>query len=461
MEPLTWVDGMAAPFDQTQDRAQLVEPLFGLAPHSETHLSMLCPEATAEAFPLLLHGWLRAGPRFPGSFNDAVADYQPPVPSRAAAIAPAEVTEPPQIRPFGTDSMASDAHGMGVPTVDRPCEPLAVSSEMTAGGSSSSQSRLASLVPQPQGCQPQQEGPAETASAVCSRRMEQPARRLVAPPGPVQPPTPVGPELAANGSPRPAEAILFRLDDLQGVHRPLGRAVANVMIKQFRRSGFVTQDLSRGEPDDSFKWKRYIRSMSAAMQEDVVGAGITWFGLEVLDGIPDINTPDRDRVDFVVRRADGTSVRLHPHESRDAQVRYVEPPGANPLYRGRLARLIRNYHGGLAVGSLSPDVRCTVAGLHKLTDLIGRQEARKFLASLGSDTIVDLTDGILFGWPRWLASFPLAEQVMVIGGGLTKFTARPGTGSRRPAFVVSRADGTNVGLWPGTKLSLTELGGQT
>ena len=82
--------------------------------------------------------------------------------------------------------------------------------------------------------------------------------------------------------------------------------------------------------------------------------------------------------------------------------------------------------------------------------------ARAFLTSLGQDAVIDLTDGMLFGWPRWLASFQQNDKVTVIGTGLTNITARPVMGSRWPSFVVTRADGTSVIIWPGPKLTIHE-----
>ena len=409
-EQVVWPMEVAEPADQVQGRPHRDEPLPEPAPQSDTHTSVLSQEAAAEAFPLLRHGWLRSGPRFPIGVDDAIAVSQPTVPTLAAVAAPAQVTECPlAVQQFGTEDVVIE-----------------------------------------------QAWPAASASAASLHGLEPPARRLVAPTGNAPPRQPVGPVLAADGCPRLTDAVLLRMDDLPGVHHPLGRAVANALIKRFRSSGLVRQDLSNDEPVDSFKWKQYIRSMSGAMQEQVVGVGITRFCLEIIDGIPDSNTTNLDRVDFVVHRADGTSVRLHPHKSWDAQVCFVELPCTNPWYRGRLARHVGNYHGGLAVGSPSPSVRCTVAGLYKVTNLIGRKEARAFLTSLGQDAVIDLTDGVLFGWPRWLASFQQNDKVTVIGTGLTNITARPVMGSRWPSFVVTRADGTSVIIWPGPKLTIHE-----
>jgi len=98
-----------------------------------------------------------------------------------------------------------------------------------------------------------------------------------------------------------------------------------------------------------------------------------------------------------------------------------------------------------------------MAGLSGLTD---RDKAREFLESGQGELALDLTDGTLFSWPRFIASMGHEDQVTVVGTGITSFGARALGGTHDVhVFVVYDQTGPVLEFWPGSKLCISRLVG--
>ena len=261
---------------------------------------------------------------------------------------------------------------------------------------------------------------------------------------------------------------------------PIKGCQANKVIKRFRLLDVPFMDITHGLGEAlrdeqgkrlTFDWRGYIRSMTQDQPHPAVGTGITRFYIERLADIKDANTKATPaRVDFVIHQASGHIVRMHPHKHMtDADILWVEPQASNPFFKSHLARDRPGHTGGLARGAplespegvpLPTPVLCTMEGLWGLRDKIGRAAAQEFITGLEHDCQpIDLCDGRLFSWPRFLASMDPCSVETVVGTGITFFEARtvPGTEPLH-VFVVYRSDGTLLALWPGAnRLGISKL----
>ena len=253
---------------------------------------------------------------------------------------------------------------------------------------------------------------------------------------------------------------------------------AMAVIHCFRLLGISHMDITHGlEPDMldehgrrmTFDWRVYIRSMTMENNtHEAVGRGITRFCIERFADIPDANAKHLCQVNFVAYHACGRSVRIQPrpHRMTLAVIRHVEPAESNQSFMSHLARSHAYHRGGLAVGAplaLPEDepvawpVICTVAGLEGLTDSIRNPEARKFLMGLDRDAeSVDLSDGRLFSWPRFLASMPPWCQEGIVSTGIIRFEAKVSPELPAvPSFVIHRLGKPPLAVWPGRKLCVS------
>ena len=265
-----------------------------------------------------------------------------------------------------------------------------------------------------------------------------------------------------GSEPPPAEQIQYAIGwTPTGPKTPMCQA--HDVIERFRELDEASMDITHEMKIKdkhgnalAFDWRRYIYAVTKGHgNANAVGAGITRFCVELLRDIKDHNTKPTCRVDFVVYQAGGRVVRIHPRKSMQTDdYLYVDPPHVNLPFASHLARRQPDHEGGLAAGApLGSSVLCTMAGLAGLADGIGRPEARAFLLDLDRDKdFVDLCNGHLFSWPRFLGNIrQRAAQERIVGSGITRFEARalPGTTSV-PVFVVTRSDNSMLALWPGS-----------
>ena len=82
------------------------------------------------------------------------------------------------------------------------------------------------------------------------------------------------------------------------------------------------------------------------------------------------------------------------HTQDAAKLRFVLPPGDNPFFVCKFSRTDAIQGFFAQDKRADPNVRCTMAGLKDLSDVIGKSQAREFLERLGKqNTDLDLTDG--------------------------------------------------------------------
>lgn len=106
----------------------------------------------------------------------------------------------------------------------------------------------------------------------------------------------------------------------------------------------------------------------------------------------------------------------------------------------------------MAAGAFDEHVLCAEEGLRDMTGTISKRGARTFLASRYRDGCLDLTDGALSSWPRFLAVMADADKKTLVGTGITSFHARVvRDAGNMPVFVVTHKTGPQLALWPGTK----------
>ena len=143
-------------------------------------------------------------------------------------------------------------------------------------------------------------------------------------------------------------------------------------------------------------WREYIAKHERS--EDIVGPGVVSMKAERVPDTPDPNRHGQNRLDFWVRRLDGTAVRLHPGTSRrsDAKIVFVS------------AKVLQDTLDDVR---LIPQIDRVSRhdAFHRLWKVAARVDD-DWSQSLG-DT--DLTDGSLFPWPRVVANLGrLAPQLM-------------------------------------------------
>jgi len=248
------------------------------------------------------------------------------------------------------------------------------------------------------------------------------------------------------------------------------------------------EDLTDG---NIFPWGDYVMNLPEPTQHDVLGPGITKFEIVRISGVEDTSSivvKDLGRVDFFVTRADRTQVRLHPHQHKHAQLLYVDRPG--PKYWGHLARRTpwpAGCWGATAEQStcrLCPDlpaerqglptadVIATVAGMpdkpgnagqpggtelaDRMTHAVASVELQKLIFENPNNEI-DLSDGTVFPWVRWLHHQPQIKNQLA--SGVTKFCAviigfvsrRTGAAVKGRIFRMDRLDAPPLALLPGYK----------
>ena len=225
---------------------------------------------------------------------------------------------------------------------------------------------------------------------------------------------------------------------------------ARFVMGRFIASGSSCTDLTEADVFP-FEWQRFLGNMPLCAQNMIQESDITKFAIKTRKGSA-LKT-GKAMFDFVAVRADGQLLRIHLSSTK-VDVCYLDPQDSSPWYKGELTRSAQ-HTGGLAAGSGLLNVRCTVAGLRSLNDVIGRPAARTFLAGLSiQDGTVDLTDGVVFAWPRWFAHMPKEAQEQVVGAGLVRISGvNPGD---LPFFLVERIDGTAAKLYPDNPLRIEE-----
>ena len=223
--------------------------------------------------------------------------------------------------------------------------------------------------------------------------------------------------------------------------------------------------------DARFDWQCYVASRPDV--NEVVGEGITKFEFRYLQ-VSDSNTHQR-RSDFIVYRADGTCVRLHPSSSgRPNHVTNTRE--AIPVY-GRLEDWVpqafaasqslqgmddpwgQHEHVQMATKARLPPGHPGYQQV-SIADLYGRREARQFLTSKQEEWTATSCPGPFWrvvpatewNWPVYLANCSVAASINQEIGGVVRFgIARTTDTHDRPAvptFWGETAQGTRFQLIP-------------
>ena len=185
-----------------------------------------------------------------------------------------------------------------------------------------------------------------------------------------------------------------------------------------------TEDLTES---DTFLWGAYVLRMIKAVE--VVGPGISRFFIGEVPLVSDPDDGTRSLVVFVVRRYDGSLLRIQPKPDAAESPLLLLVDRLGPDYvHCNLARLAEPgpyfEPRGLAPGA--PEEACANArGLATLYDTVTNVEARAALASLhlGYYDVKDLSDGMKFPWPLWIRTLPVVMQAIQRSNGVHKFTA--------------------------------------
>ena len=70
-----------------------------------------------------------------------------------------------------------------------------------------------------------------------------------------------------------------------------------------------------------FPWRAYIACHPRS--SEIIGSGVTHATAEFINGTEDPNRAGQRRLDFIVRRSDGTQVRLHPGGRRSGDAKLI------------------------------------------------------------------------------------------------------------------------------------------
>lgn len=284
----------------------------------------------------------------------------------------------------------------------------------------------------------------------------------------------------------PASPITLLSLEAVRVQQWQGRRVARSFLEAWRQdTNNITEDLSH---TNSFPWASYLLNHVQPIQGAVLGPGVTRFEIKRVAGVSGTSsmyTTTQGRVDYFVTRSDFSQVRLHPHryDTADLYVLYVDRPG--PIYYGHLARQTPWPDGCWGTplgqstcrlcpelpaerhGQLTADVIATAAGMEGgLADLMTNADATAALETLdlSPGQEINLSDGKVFPWVRWISKQPTI--VNEFAGGVTKFAAvcfkfkgrRTGADIVGRAFLMHTLEAQPLALLPGlTGMSISRL----
>ncbi len=230
-------------------------------------------------------------------------------------------------------------------------------------------------------------------------------------------------------------------------------------------------DLTHETGAGAFDWKGYVAGRSEVQIREVVGAGVVRFEMRFLRSI-DKNL-HQNRCDFVVHRADGTAVRLHPGAKYDAvpvfgcldewAISATTPLPPIESVGRRYLDLAASQGPPGSSGSGGPQDRTTAVYDHvSQADAVSRAQAVKFLSdryeaaqanSWRSPFRMDVTDQRDFAWSHYLA-FAKGGADILRAGVVAFWVVWVGRGWQRPGFYVATRDGSEVVIFPGRQQPL-------
>ena len=178
-------------------------------------------------------------------------------------------------------------------------------------------------------------------------------------------------------------------------------------------------------------WQAYIAKHPKS--EEIVGSGIVSLKATRIPHSSDPNNFAEKRLDFFVYRLDGSAARLHPGTTRKNDAAIVNVP----------AQVLQNT---LETLRLIPQI-----------DRLTCQDAFNCLTRYPLGSIVDLTDGSRFPWPRFIAN--LGRMVPdIMGTGSITNVRLADVQCNKVILELTRSDEIRVrlSLWRGAKKPLMQ-----
>lgn len=202
-------------------------------------------------------------------------------------------------------------------------------------------------------------------------------------------------------------------------------------------------------------WKEYIASHPQS--DAIIGQGITRASLQFIVGVIDPNRCGHLRIDYVFEWIGGGHCRLHPGSKPkgDAKLIFVHPverrggyPATGIIFTPSTCwDAAPPNHPNWQTGAESAVTLRDLEAIPKHIQL-GKKSA---FASLNDILLVhgqvDITDGQLWPWWRWIANLDLEHSAIVVGPGITHAVAR--SEETEPCSVslcLTRADSSDIAV---------------
>ena len=233
---------------------------------------------------------------------------------------------------------------------------------------------------------------------------------------------------------------------------PIGRATANEVLKCLVRTSRVVNEVDLTD-NDMLDWRGYLANHPRKLE--IIGPGVVRF---LWVRFPNIVDPNIGlRCDFVVARADGSAVRLHPHPNKE------DPPVYGVLARWRADAPAPGWldavsesgaievNGGAAQPAGRPPVvllkHCHLAGIPQI-DYLSKKNARNWLDGVSVQRYYQ-RDQAEFQWWRFIASLTSHQIPFCREHGIIDFGVGGDTDKH---FIFYFADGARIHVWPSHKL---------
>ena len=273
--------------------------------------------------------------------------------------------------------------------------------------------------------------------------------------------------------PPPDAPVRMRAEDIATYKHPaVGAKAANKVLKHLRAQNTWLVDLTE---TTLLNWRGFLANRSDA--SNIIGAGVLTFLFIRVPGTTDPNWSYTPRADFALIRSDRSAVRLHPASTGDQPapifgkpgrglLDWVQLPGDNPPPPPSQAadrhptptppppppqpsrpapppEPVPSRPAARWEGVMTKQQCLSVPRV----DCVSRRQAKEILRELAEDMAwqslptLELTDGTLFPWWRWLANLPDQAVDLIFGNhGISSFWATQDHDSTH--YVAVQVDGT-------------------